>query len=206
MLRGHARVTRNCVKINLCSAMCCRRGDDTCAVLCQAGKAGGSGGTGSSVAGPVGWKLTGSCIARLTVDEDVAVVHHCMENRRDLHAEFPPGSGVDAGNEQGIAATGAEELGCSGAVPCGDAGTADVAGAVNVTEPETSVFRVSRGTLEFPLECAETLEAILHLSPAEGDNNRVITKNSLPPIEDGCEITVMEVLKELCRARILVKN
>lgn len=168
----------------------------------QAGKAGGSGGAGgSSAAGPPGWKLAGSCIARLTVDGDCAVVHHCMENRRDLHAEFPPGSGVDPDSEE---AAGVDDSG-GGAVRCGDAGSADAAEAAGDSEPETSEFRVCRGRLEFPLECAEVLEAILHQNGEEGGPGRVFTKGGLPLIEEGCEVTVKEVLAELCRAGILVK-
>jgi hypothetical protein len=31
-------------------------------------------------------------MARLTADVDGLLVHHCLANRRDLHAEYPPGA------------------------------------------------------------------------------------------------------------------
>ena len=177
-------------------------------------------------------RLAAPGIARLTADEDGLVVHHCLANRRDLHAEYPPGAAPAAGDaaprSQGDDADSAEGN-RTGPLPPSvkDISRAiarlaqqhpdllvessrDQASELSAAEDDDAAAAGTvPGLLRFPWECGPTLEALLHAPTGLQDTTSLdalppISVKSLPAPEPGCGVRTEEVIEALISEGVLV--
>lgn len=177
-------------------------------------------------------QLAAPGLARLTADSDGLVVHHCLANRRDLHAEYPPGVAPAAGDaapsSQGDALgsrhglqhgqSTAAAAGDRGADVCGKpqpamraaAGSGSLGGQMTAEASEAAADDSScLGRLRFPWECGPLLEALLHAPAALSGSLGPATQlamcvETLPAPELGCCVTTEDVISALMREGVLV--
>ena len=153
---------------------------------------------------PAAVELAAPGLARLTADADGLMVHHCLANRRDLHAEYPPGalpdpslakpghepSGQQDAEEIHVARGGHEQRG-EPAVETGNAGT-------------RQAFDAGPGRLRFPWECGPLLEAVLPGARGAGVETTALTVAELPaPAPEG-EVRTSDVVAALIAAGVLL--
>ena len=185
----------------------------------------------TSSAGAV--RMAAPGIARLTADEDGLVVHHCLANRRDLHAEYPPGAAPTAGDaalgSQGDAVGSSEgnQPGQRSAVKGVDqvterseqqnaerlmATSRDHAGELVTPDAgDATATGAIPGLLRFPWECGPLLEALLHNATGLQETSNLgrdapppITIANLPVPEPGCGISTQDVIDALISEGVLV--
>jgi len=172
-------------------------------------------------------------IARLTADEDGLLVHHCLANRRDLHAEYPPGAAPAAGDAalgfQGdtTGSSVGKSPGQRSAVKEVDQATerseqqhagllmasnGDHAGELTAAEDEEAAAAATMpGLLRFPWECGPLLEALLHNATGLQETSS-LGRDALPPIsiehlpapEPGCGVSTQDVVDALFSEGVLV--
>ena len=176
-------------------------------------------------------RLAAPGLARLTADADGLVVHHCLANRRDLHAEYPPGAAPYPGPTQlhsgacGISRGGHDEKAAS-AGASSEFGRGDSSGQVEAVHAPVGGSRVHEqdgqaagggvstgsvhgldtgpGQLWFPWECGPLLEALLHGTPDAGAECATLTVAELPaPAPEG-GVAASDVVHALMDAGVLV--
>ncbi len=179
-------------------------------------------------------RLAAPGIARLTADEDGLLVHHCLANRRDLHAEYPPGAAPAADD----AAPGAEggPMGSSERDQPGQHSVSveDISRGIGLVEQqhadllmasggahadelttaedgEAAAASTMPGLLRFPWECGPLLEALLH-EPTSLQETSGLGRDALPPItiedlpapEPDCGVGIRDVIDALISEGVLV--
>ena len=179
---------------------------------------------------PEAVRLAAPGMARLTANADGLVVHHCLANRRDLHAEYPPGAAPDPDGTESVAqdsAVGGRRLdstasfsGATGrsqlvepsqplSAQCSPMASSveEQGGEAAVEGKHTSATQhlyTVRGRLQFPWECGPLLEALLHGSAGAGAKPAafIVAELPAPMLERGFATT--DVVRALITAGILV--
>ena len=136
-------------------------------------------------------------VARLTADADGLVVHHCLANRRDLHAEYPPGAApapTDAApGSQGNAAGRSE---------------GDPPRQLSAAEDDNAAASgIVPGLLRFPWESGPLLEALLHNHTGSTSGQEAlppVSVKDLPAPEPGCGVRTEDVIDALVSEGVLV--
>ena len=173
-------------------------------------------------------RLAAPGLARLTADADGLAVHHCLANRRDLHAEYPPGTAAAAGDAAAssqVAAANSQDVLQRDSLQAAAAGSqvaepdpaeqpmsrADkdddgLAGDVGVLDAAAGT---TRGCLRFPWECGPLLEALLHAPVSAHAQDEpaaplAVHIEDLPTPEAGCNSRTQDVLDALLREGVLV--